>query len=271
MFLFWFYLIGILIAVFQDLKRKEIDNWLNYTLFVGGTVFLIFNAIFIFDYFILFYGLFSLVVVAILANIFYYGRIYGGGDTKLLIAMFALFAFGVSSFFEISLNIGVFVFLLFFVGSLYGLVFSFVLFAKNFKKTSKEFSKSLKNRFVITSFGLSGLFLVLSFVSPLFFGLFLFSLFGSLLFIFVKSIENVSMIKSISTKDLRWGDWLFEDVKIGGRIIKSHWEGLTKSQARFLNKYDKKVRIKDGMAYAPVFLLALILYYFRNAILGLVF
>ena len=28
-FLFWVFLIGIGIASFQDLKRREVDNWLN--------------------------------------------------------------------------------------------------------------------------------------------------------------------------------------------------------------------------------------------------
>jgi len=55
-------------------------------------------------------------------NLFYYGRVFAGGDAKLLIAMTAFFV-GVS-FYESMINIGVFVLFLMISGSVYGLGYS---------------------------------------------------------------------------------------------------------------------------------------------------
>ena len=45
-FLFWLFLIGIVVASLQDLKRREVDNWLNVFLLVASFVFVFYVAIF---------------------------------------------------------------------------------------------------------------------------------------------------------------------------------------------------------------------------------
>ena len=44
-FLFWLFLIGIVVASLQDLKRREVDNWLNLFLLVASFVFVFYNDV----------------------------------------------------------------------------------------------------------------------------------------------------------------------------------------------------------------------------------
>ena len=48
------------------------------------------------------------------------------------------------------------------------------------------------------------------------------------------------MIKTISSKQVTIGDWLEKSVKIRGKTIKPHWEGLTEKQVELLKKTNKK-------------------------------
>jgi hypothetical protein len=89
----------------------------------------------------------------------------------------------------------------------------------------------------------------------------------SILFAFAKSIEKISMICPKDARDLREGDWLAEDVRIKGKIIKYNWEGLDKKDIKRLQSYKKKVKIKDGIPFVPGFLIAFILYLFKDRII----
>ena len=72
-------------------------------------------------------------------------------------------------------------------------------------------------------------------VEPLFI-LFLFVL----LMAFARSLESVSMKKVVLTKDLREGDWLFYDIKIGGKEFKKDWSGLSSEKIEFLKPKKKE-------------------------------
>jgi len=142
-FLFWLFLIGIIIASLQDLERREVDNWLNLFLMVSGFVFIFYKAIFEKDVSLIFQAGFALVVMFGFMNLFYYGRVFAGGDAKLLVAM-TVFFIGVD--FNITLiNIGVFLLFLMFSGSIYGLVYSVVLYLRDFDKVNKEIRKGVSH------------------------------------------------------------------------------------------------------------------------------
>jgi Flp pilus assembly protein protease CpaA len=121
-FLSVLFFIGILIASLQDLKRREVDNYLNFFLLVSGAAFLAFSAV-LSDWKILIFGALSFLIMFSLANIFYYGRIFAGGDAKLMIAMFSLFA--AVSLSETLINIGSFIFLLMISGQFMGFFTAF--------------------------------------------------------------------------------------------------------------------------------------------------
>jgi len=265
-FLFWLFFIGIVVAGLQDLKRREVDNWLNLFLLVVSFSFVFYRAIFEGDGSVIFHAGFALVVLFLVMNVFYYGRVFAGGDAKLLFAM-TVFFIGVS-FSETLINVGIFILFLMFAGSIYGLVYSLVLYFKDFGKVNKEISRFAKELGIwYLVFGvvvlLFGFFYWVSFI----FGVFI--LLGLGLYIFAKGLEGVSMIRVISGKDLREGDWLVDDVEIGKRVIKADWDGLSLEDIELL-KGRKKVKIKDGLPFVPAFLIAFLGYVFlRGWITGL--
>jgi hypothetical protein len=63
---------------------------------------------------------------------------------------------------------------------------------------------------------------------------------------------------------------LVRDLKVGGRKFAA-LKKLTEEQADFLNGKDVMVLIKDGVPYALSFLIAFILYYFRESLVSIIF
>jgi len=257
-FLVWFFLIGIIIATLQDLKRREVDNWLNLFLMIGGIVFVFYGAILTRNYDAIFHLGFILVIMFGVMNLFYYGRVFAGGDAKLLIAMTAFFI-GIS-FSESITNIGVFLFFLMLSGSVYGLIYSGVLYSKNRKTVNKEMGRVAK-KFNIWHLTLSLGLILLGFVNFLFLLAGIFSIIFIGLYVFAKGLENVSMIRKVSGENLREGDWLVKDIKIDKKIIPANWDGLSLNDIKLLRK-KKSVLIKEGLAFVPAFLIAFLGYIF---------
>lgn len=156
-----------------------------------------------------------------------------------------------------------------FVGFIYTLSASIVLFVKNFKTIKKEFSKQFKKtkRAMIISAMISILFLLLGFLYSLFFiiGIFIFLI--SYLYLYSKSIDEACMIKRINTKKLTEGDWLYSDLKVGKKWIKATWDGLTDKDIIEIRKRYHEVKIRQGIPFSPVFIISLailILFTFFN-------
>jgi hypothetical protein len=190
------------------------------------------------------------------------------GDAKLLFAMSAFFLG--SSFIGSLLNLGVFVLFLMVSGSVYGFCFSGVLWWKNRKKVNAEIKRvAFSNKWLVFILIVSLVFILFNRVNFLFLvvgvclGVFPF------LYVFAKGLENVSMVKEISGKDLREGDWLVEDVKVGRKLVKASWDGLSLDDLKIL-KVKKKVLIKEGLPFVPAFLIAFLGYAIvRDWFLGL--
>ncbi len=258
-FIAWVFLIGIIVACLQDLKRREVDYWLTLFLLLISFSYIFYRAIFEENAGIVFQAGFALVVMFVFMNVFYYGRVFAGGDANLLFAMTAFFI-GVD-FFKTLINIGVFLLFLMVAGSFYGLFYSFILYFRNYKKVNREIRKGFREWWIRYPVFIGLLFLVFSYYN-LFFLLFAgFSFVLPVLFVFTKGLENVSMIKVISGKELREGDWLVDDIKVGKKTIKADWDGLSAESIKLL-KSRKKVKIKDGLPFVPAFLIAFALYMF---------
>ncbi|MFA5061245.1 MAG: prepilin peptidase [Candidatus Pacearchaeota archaeon] len=257
-FLFWLFLIGILVATFQDLKRREVDNWLNLLLILISLSYVFYKALYEKNPEIILLTGFIIAIMFVIMNIFYYGRVFGGGDAGLLFAMSAFFI-GVE-FIESATNIGIFILFLMVSGSIYGTIYSSILYIKNREKVNKEIKKGIKKhkKILLAIPIISVAFYFLS--NSLIFKLLSIIIFISpLLYIFAKGLENISMTKTISGKDLREGDWLADKERIGKKVINYSWEGLSKEEVRLLSK-KKKVKIKEGLPFVPAFLMAFILY-----------
>ena len=295
-------LIWMLFAVVQDLKKREIADWVNFSLIIfalgirffydlfnlesfsilfnlpninsfsfifdslklGGVTkeLLIFIGSFLNNLPLFKQGLIGLVIFFALGNLFYYSRFFAGGDAKLMIALGTILPF-YNGFFE---NIKIFIlFFIFFFssGAVYGLARS-VFCIKNFKEFKKEFLNKLKERKKIYySMLILGLILAVL-------GLFERTLFffGVLFFIFpylyayLKAVDEKFMIKKISVKNLTEGDWLYRDVKTGKKLVKAKWDGVSREEIREIQKKHREVLIREGIPFSPVFLISFLVLVF---------
>ncbi len=257
-------IIWLIFAGICDLKKREIPNWVSFSLIVFVLGFRFFYSLFNWDFNFFYQGLIGLGIFFILGNLFYYGRLFAGGDAKLLIALGVVLP--LSTNFLANLKIfGWFLFLFLIVGGIYGLVWSFVLSAKNFEKFRKEFLKQFKkNKFyVLLLICFAIVNILLGFYNWIFFYLGFLIFIFSFLFLHAKAVEESCMVKDIPVKELTEGDWLYENVKVGNKIIKSSWEGLSEKDILLLKKFKKKIKVKYGIPFVPVFLIAfLVLIYF---------
>jgi Flp pilus assembly protein protease CpaA len=249
--------IWIIFANIQDLRSREIANWLNFSLIIFILGFRFFYCLFSQGNFGFFYqGLIGLGIFFILGNLLYYGRMFAGGDAKLMIALGVVLPFSES--FLVNIKIFVWFFSIFLIsGAIYGLVISVILGLKNSKKVGREFYKQLKKNKKLPYIMFLGLFLMIfGFIEKSLF------VFGILVFIlpyfyaYAKAIEEVCMIKKIKTNQLREGDWLYRDLKVGKKFIRANWDGLSKEQIKDIKKRYKEIKIKQGIPFTPVFLIS---------------
>ena len=267
--IFWVFLIGIGLASFQDLKRREVDHWLVLLLMVFGFAYMVFEGVFGGGSLVMVLGVVSFLIMFVLMNLLYYGRVFAGGDAKLLFAMFIVFVG--ASLMETLVNIGVFILFLMLAGGIYGLVYSLVLFGMNFWKIKEEFREGFKNVYLRYAVVAGIVLFVFSYVDWIFLAPAILFLIGPVLFVFGKAVENVVMVKSISAKDLREGDWLDEDIKIGRKVIKADWDGLSLEDIAVLKKRGRRVKIKNGIPFVPAFFFGFLAWWFlKGWVFGLV-
>jgi Flp pilus assembly protein protease CpaA len=263
-FLFALGFVWIIFAVFQDLKTREISNWLNFSLIAFVLAYRAFYSISIKDVEFFVLGLAGVLFFVLLGYLFYYGRVFAGGDAKLLMGLGGVLPY--ESFNDVLIMGGGFVFLLFFAGAIYTLAYSAFLIRKNVGEFKEELIENIKKWkigilvSVILGFAFffllknDGIFGIGNYLIP---GIILIL---PWLYIYVRAIEKVCMIKKRKPGELQEGDWLINDVKIGGKIIKKSVHGLSKKEILMLKKAKKKVWIRDGVPFSPAFLFALILF-----------
>ena len=131
--------VWIIFAVFQDTRTREISNWLNFSLIAFVLAYRAFYSIYSRDASFFLFGLGGVLLFVIFGYAFYYGKLFAGGDAKLLMGLGGIFPYqNLSDYVYLGLG---FVFLLFFVGAIYTLIYSTVLVSANRKKFIKEFKK----------------------------------------------------------------------------------------------------------------------------------
>jgi len=255
-------LIWIIFATIQDLKTREVANWLNFSLIIFALGFRFFYCLFSqtqgFSFF--YQGLIGLGIFFVLGNLLYYGRMFAGGDAKLIIALGAILPFSESFLLNLKIFI-LFFFIFLFVGAFYGLSLSVILISKNFKQFKKEFYKKLKKNKRVIYFTM---FLGLLLIAFVFIEILLFFL-GILIFLlppfylYAKAIDEACMVKKIKTNQLREGDWLYKNLKVGKKLVKTNWNGLTNQEIKEIKKKYKEVKIKQGIPFTPVFLISFLI------------
>jgi len=254
-------LIWIIFATIQDIKKREVANWLNFSLIIFALGFRFFFCLFSENFSFFYQGIIGLLIFFVMGNIFYYSKLFAGGDAKLLIALGAILP--LSTNFIINLYyFFYFIFIFLIIGGIYGFIFSIVLAIKNKKQFKKQFKIEFKQnkKIIYLSIFSAILFSLFGFYFSLFFYLSILILALPYLFIYSKSVEKSSMIKEISTKKLTEGDWLYKDIKIKNKTIKATWEGLSKKEIKLIKNNLKKVKIKQGIPFVPVFLISFLIF-----------
>jgi Flp pilus assembly protein protease CpaA len=253
-------LIWILFATIEDIRTREIANWLNFSLIIFALGFRFFYSLFEMNNFGFFYqGVIGFGIFLVLSNLFYYGKMFAGGDQKLMMALGAILPFSLDFGYNLRI-LGGFVFLFLIVGAIYGLVASLYFGIRNFSKFRKEFVKQLIKRrnFVIIFLIFACIFLFIGFWDWRFFSFGIFFFIIPYFYLYVKSVDEACMVRRVKTSKLTLGDWLYEDEKIGNQIVKATWDGLTEKDIKLLRKRDY-VFIRFGVQFAPVFLISFIL------------
>jgi len=255
-------LIWIIGAVLQDLRRREVDNLWNFSLIGFALAYRIAVLIFRGNYWFILNGLIGFGIFFILGNIFYYSQLFAGGDAKLVMALGAVLPLSYNWIINFKI-FGLFILLFFVAGSIYSLIWAFCLMISNWKRFSKEFGKQWKN--YQKMFFIALIFVVLWVVFAFIISQISFVLIGliillfPILFIFAKSIEESCMVRRLSPDKVTLGDWLYEDIFIGGKKIKSSWDGVSKKELKLIQKgVKKKILVKYGIPFTPSFLFSFV-------------
>lgn len=262
-FLFSLALIWVGFASIQDLKTRMVCNWISFSLIIFAIGFRFFYSLFNNDFSFFYQGLIGLGIFFVLGNALYYGRMFAGGDAKLMIAFGAVLP--VSNVFLENLNSSLLFLLIFiFTGSVYGVSWSVFLSLKNYRTYRKEFWKQFEKNKKITFFSLllGIVFLVLGFAQQVFFYIGIFIFLAPYVFVYAKAVDESCMVKTLKPGSLTEGDWLYKDIKIGKRTIKSNWNGLNEEDLKLLRRHGKSVKIKQGIPFVPVFFISFAFYFF---------
>ncbi|MFA5992409.1 MAG: prepilin peptidase [Candidatus Pacearchaeota archaeon] len=276
-------LIWVIFANIQDLKSREIANWISFSLIIFVLVIRLFYSLFSNNYWWFLFGLIGLGIFFLLGHLFYHARLFAGGDAKLFIAFGVIVPLSLS-WLENIVYAMIFIMALLFLGGIYSLVYSGVLALKNKKSFKIELEKQFNKNKGLLFIGLGIAFILAFFIillargNSLLFLVFSFLiLLMPLLYIYTKAIEQCCMVKWVSVDKITIGDWLVKDLEVKDRKIASNWEGISESDLEFLQKnYKNKVLVKYGIPFSPSFLFAFIVLIIVNyvgiyKILGLMY
>ncbi len=261
-------LIGLIFATVTDIKKREVPDWLSYSLIITGIGARGIYSLLTQDVSYVLYGLIGFIVFFAFSNIMYYTKQWGGGDCKLLMGLGALFGnYGLESLFGFNLPflLGLLI-NIFIMGTLYGVFYAIYLAMQNKKSFLSEFRKNKFNEIKIAFF--TGFVLVFfswiifdKFFARLLTILILIVFFAVALLSFMKVVERACMYKEVRVEKLVVGDWLVNDVVVGDKVICTARNiGLTKDDILALKKSRiKNALVHEGIPFVPGFLLGFLI------------
>jgi len=273
--------IALIFASISDLLTREVADWLNYGLLSFAIFVRMVYSIMDWSYIPLLDGLIGFLFAFLIASgMFYLGQ-WGGGDSKLLISLGTLFGLSSQGVFSDGISsilfnnvLPIFILNIFLCGALYGLVWSIYLAVRNrkvFKKTYDKYTSQPTFKTIRVCMLIVILITIpVSFFMDLIFRLLflacaLLLLLSIYLILFVRTLEQSCMIKLIPITKLTEGDWIFEDVRVKGKLIAGPKDlGISKEQIELLLEYNQqgiihKIKVKEGIPFVPSFLFGFIL------------
>jgi Flp pilus assembly protein protease CpaA len=275
-------LVALIAASITDLKIKEVPDWISFGLLISALIIRIMGALIYNNFLYFLYTIAGFSAMFIIGTLFYYTRQWGGGDTKLLMGLGVVFASRPYFTPENPLPfLSVILFNILIVGAFYGIIWSIVLIFKNWQRFRIRFKIRLKNKTVklwekiIMAFITLNIIL-LFLIKDDFIRLALITFNGLLivyfyLWIAVRSIESLSMYKTIPTEKLREGDWVAKNIYIKKELIYKRNSGISKEDiTKLINRNIKQVTIKEGIPFVPPFLIGVIISIITGKILFLI-
>ncbi|MEK6874560.1 MAG: A24 family peptidase [Nanoarchaeota archaeon] len=252
------------VASLTDLRTREVPDWLSFAGIAAGLGIRLIESASSLTWSPLIAGVFGFGFAWVLATALFYLGQWGGGDSKMLMALGALFGLEWSVFsFSVSFLVN-----LLFVGGVYGLFWMVTLALRHIQKTRKAFEKleSQHNMVIakVIAHLVSTILLVIAYLSrasiwwfPLVLAAVL-SLGSYYLFLMLRSVEAVCFLKKMPVSELTEGDWIYKDVKIKRMYLCGPKDlGISKQQIMLLKKYKiKDVLVKSGIPFIPSFLIA---------------
>ncbi|MFT4313437.1 MAG: prepilin peptidase [Candidatus Woesearchaeota archaeon] len=278
-----FVLTALIAGSLTDLRKREVPNWINYTLLASIFLLLAVQSILTYTILPILFGIFGLIFAYIIGAIMYYSGQWGGGDAKMLMAISPAFATYSPMIFQpdyavnilrllteneylISQNIlflPFFVINIFIFGAIYGLIWTGFLFFRHTTECLKTYRELRKKHVhimyisyaLLLGLPLSYLFtdellkIALIFIPTAFFILVIMGF-------IVKSIEKTCFIQKMHVKDLTEGEWVVEDVFVKNKRICGPKDlGITNEQIVTLKKHKiQNVLVKIGIPFIPAFL-----------------
>ncbi|MBN2042502.1 MAG: prepilin peptidase [Candidatus Aenigmarchaeota archaeon] len=256
-------LAGFAAGSYWDLKYTEFPDWLPYSIIIAGVAARGLFAYIYSDIWILANSLIIGLIFLGLGYVFYFSKQWGDGDAWLLGAMGFLFpdtgGFAIQTLFSFPVTL---LLNFLFVSLFYLIVYSLFLGYRS-RKVRESFVKDLNSNsrrymtFILLFFVVSyASVLYLSFTYNVHLSAMPTMLFLPFLLTFILIFTNYARIiekdmfkKKIPVSRLRVGDVILED----------KWRGIKEEDVEKLKKTRKFVWIKEGVRFAPVFLLTIII------------
>lgn len=255
-FVFLLGLVYLAVSSVQDIKKREVENWISFSLISLVLAYRAFESVYLKDYRFILFAAIGFGIFYLLGNLFYYSKAFGGADVKLLMGLGALLPYkSYIDLFYISVE---FIIILFLIAFVYTLIYSFFIVYNNRDEVMKDIKKFVNLKWIYILIGVAfvgGILIALAWqliMGLVFFG---YILFITLLYVYLKSVDKC-MTKVVSPAELREGDWIIEDVKIGKYTVRNTAHGLSLHDIEMLRKAKKKITVKYGIPFVPAILIS---------------
>ncbi|PLW80491.1 hypothetical protein C0585_02235 [Candidatus Woesearchaeota archaeon] len=240
--IFYVGLIALIISSVTDIKKREVPDYVSVGLIFFGLIYASSISLILQSFEPLLNSLIGLGMGFLIAALMFYTGQWGGGDAKMLMGLGALFGM-TFKLDDLFINLNLYIFL---AGAIYGLLWSLYLSIRNFSKFKKRYKeirkKHMKESYLILI--LSGILIILSIIIPslkiYLLTLSILSITTFYLWVSIKSVEDVTMIKKLKPSQLTEGDWISEDIKIGGKVFLKEGKKITKKDIEKIKEYEEK-------------------------------
>lgn len=259
-------------AAIADLKTREVPDWISYGLMISAGTVRLMAALMAKTGSYFWYGILGFSAMYLFGEVMFRTKQWGGGDAKLLMGLGIVFA--THPFFIAASYVPFLVLFLvncLLIGAVYGILYSIGLAWKERKKfvqcVKKEMSttKIKQTRAVMVGIAIMLFFISIAIEDTLtkmtMLTITLLCILYAYFWVFIKSVENACLYRTVAPKQLTEGDWVEEDIKVKNKIIyKKKNIGIERADIeKLIRAKVKKVLVKDGIPFTPTFFFGIVL------------